>query len=367
VVHRYRTHRYVSFRLRLAQHALRQFAASFKSGAEIVLLVFAQVLLGLFALIALPPMYAASLPLSQSIPLLAAHALAMTLPMWLLRKRVLPLDVVRWLHPLPVPRNSGLVADALVAGMLAGPLALAYMVSGAIWLYQRPDWLQPGPAVAGTLFSFLLTWACSSAILALRGRRTAPRLRWQRRLPAAPAQYAPGTLHPRTLLLWRLLFWLPFWRADNVVGRQQTLLLLGALASALWWMMAPPMVVPRAVIGLCFSALLVLLTERGDKAVREQIGVLGRVMAAWPLSARTLLRWARAFSLAPALLALALLFALGSTQGAWDRTAGKVYLALACVAHLLLVAIPRFSARGRVVLVVASILVLTAVGSEIWK
>jgi hypothetical protein len=59
--------------------------------------------------------------------------------------------------------------------------------------------------------------------------------------------------------------------------------------------------------------------------------------------------------------------ALGGTQGAWDRGAGRVYLALACVAQLLLVAIPRCNPRGRVALVVASILVLAAVGSEIWN
>jgi hypothetical protein len=117
--------------------------------------------------------------------------------------------------------------------------------------------------------------------------------------------------------------------------RRQTLLLFGTLASALAWMLAPPMVVPRGVRALCFSALLVRLTDRGDKAVREQTGVLRQVMAAWPLPARTLLPWARTFSLAPALLALALLFALGITQGAWDRTAGRAFLALACVAsHL---------------------------------
>jgi hypothetical protein len=367
VVHRYVPHRYVTFRLRLAKHALRQFAASVKSGAEIVLIIFAQVLVGLFALIALPPMYAASLPLPQSIPLLAAHALAMTLPMWLLRKRVLPLEVVRWLHPLPVPRHVGLAADALVAGMLAGPLALAYAVSAAIWLNHRPDWLQPAPAIAGTLFSFLLTWTCSGAILILRGRLAGPGLRWQRTMPAALAQYAASALQPRTLLLWHRLFWLPFWRADNVTGLRQTLLLLAALASALVWMMALPTVVPRGVLALCFSALLVLLTDRGDKAVREQIGVLRQVMAAWPLPAHTLLRWARAFSLAPALLALALLFALGNSQGAWDRTAGRAYLAFACAAQVLLVAIPRFNARGRVALVVVSVLILAAVGSEIWK
>jgi hypothetical protein len=39
---------------------------------------------------------------------------------------------------------------------------------------------------------------------------------------------------------------------------------------------------------------------------------------------------------------------------------------MACVAPLLLVVIPRFNPRGRVALVVVSILILTAVGSEIW-
>jgi hypothetical protein len=359
-------HRYVTFRIRLARHALEQFAASLQSSAEIVLLVFGPVLIGLFALIALPPMYAASLPLRQSLPLLVVHALAMTLPLWLLRKRVLPQDVVHWMHPLPVPRRTQLAADALVAAMLAGPLALSYAASSAIWLYQRPQWLQAGRGVLGVVFSFLLTWSCSTALLTLRARMQLPDARWQRRLPTAPTQYAVRTVRPRSLLLWHCLFWLPFWRADNVVGWQQALLLLGAGGSALAWMMAPPGVA-RGVLGLCASALLVLLTDRGDKAVREQIGLLRPVMAAWPVPARAVELRARAFSLVPALLVLAVLFGAGSGQGVWSHTAGRLYLALACVAALLLVAIPSFSARGRVGLVVASIVLLTAVGSELWS
>jgi hypothetical protein len=55
VVRHYVPHRYVTF---------RQFAASFQSAAEIVLLVFAPVLVGRLAFIALPPMYAPRFPFS---------------------------------------------------------------------------------------------------------------------------------------------------------------------------------------------------------------------------------------------------------------------------------------------------------------
>ena len=358
-------HPYIRFRLRLAQHALTQFAASLKSSAEIVLLVFAQALVGLFALIALPPMYAASLALPFALPLLAAHALAMTLPMVLLRKRVLPQDVVRWLHALPVPPRVQLQADALVAAMLAGPLALAYAVSGAIWLGQRPDWLLPARGVLGALLSFLLTWACSTAVLTLRARRPSATARWQHRLRAAPAHYAPRVWGPRALYLWHRLYWLPFWRAENVVGWQQCVLLLGALACAVGWMVAPPGV-PRGALDLCASALPVLLTDRGDKAVREQADMLRPAIAGWPLPARALEPYARAGAAAPALLVLLVLFFAGAPHGVWDRTAGKLYLALACAAQLSLVALPSVSARTRVGLVVAAIVVLTAVGSELW-
>jgi hypothetical protein len=357
-------HPYVKFRIRLARHALADFGASFKSSGEIVLLVFGQVLVGLFALIAMPPMAASALPLLQSIPLLFAHGLAMSVPMFLLRGRVLPRDVVRALHPLPIPPRAALAADALVAGMLAGPLALAYVVSGAIWMHQGPDWLQSGRALPATVFSFLVTWACSAAILNRRARGPRPSAR-MRRLPVA-ARGAAGGGRSTTAYLWHRLFWLPFWRGDNVIGWQQSALLAGALASALAWMMAPAGVT-RGVLDLVASASLVLLADRGDKAVREQLGVLRPVMAAWPLRRGVLELWARAFSLAPVVLVLALLLCAGSSAGPWHHTAGRVYLALAMLAALLLVAIRRFNPRGRVALVVASIVILTAVGSELWN
>ena len=351
----------MTFRIRLARHALVDFIASVKSSGEIVLLVFGQVLVGLFALIAMPPMAASALPLFESIPLLFAHGLAMSLPVFLLRRRLLPPDVVRALHPLPIPPRAALAADALVAGMLAGPLALAYVVSGAIWMHQGPDWLQPGRALPAIVFSFLVTWVCAAVMLTFRARGPRPSSR-MRPLAAAPRR---AQWRWRTACFWHRLFWLPFWRGDNVIGWQQSALLAGALASALAWMMAPAGLA-RGVLDVVASASLVLLADRGDKAVREQLGILRPVMAAWPLRRGALELWARAFSLAPVGLVLALLFGAGWSQGLWHRQAGRAYLALGVLAPLLLVAIPRFNPRGRVALVVTSIVVLTAVGSEIW-
>ncbi|WP_167222411.1 hypothetical protein [Massilia rubra] len=359
-------HAYVTFRRRLALHAFQRFAASLKGSAEIVLLVFAQVLIGLFALVALPPMYAASQPALQAIGLLLAHGLAMALPALLVRKRVLPLDVVYWLRRLPVPPSTQLAADALVAAMMVGPLALLYAVSATVWVYQSPDWLLPLRGVLGTLFSLMLTYACTIAVLSLRARRVPSSARWQRRLAPPPARYAARQWRSRVFMLWHRLFWLPFWRNENMVGRQQSLMLAAAVGAALPWMQAPPGIA-RAVLALVTSALMVLLTDRGDKAVREQIAALRPVMAAWPLQARSVELAARAFAPLPALLVLAMVFAGGLAHGVWARPAGRAYLVLGCVAQVLLVAIPRFTARARVGLVVVQILVLTAVGSEIWQ
>ena len=358
-------HAYVRFRIRLARHALLAFAASFKSSGEILLLVFGQVLIGLFALVAFPPMLASSLPLFESMPLLLAHGLAMSAPLALLRNRVLPRDVVRWLSPLPIPQRAAVAADVLVAGMLAGPLALAYLVSGAIWLWQAPDWLQPGRAILAILFSFLVTWASSIAVLRLRARGPRAGGRLHRPLTAS-RPYVVAHWRPRAVFLWHRLFWLPFWRGDNVIGWQQSALLLGAFAAVLAWMMAPAGIA-RGALALVSSALLVLLADRGDKAVREQAGVLHPLMAAWPLERRGLDFCARAFSLAPVLLVLAMLFGAGRSAGLWGHTAGRVYLVLGMLAPVLLVAIPRFTPRSRVGLVVASIVILTAVGSELWS
>jgi hypothetical protein len=353
------THQYVRFRIRLARHGLRQFVASFLSSTEIFVLLCGPFVLGLVGAVALPPMLAASEPLSLALPLLTVHGLLMALPAALLRKRVLPQDVVLWLHPLPVPPRQQALAALAVAGMLAGPLGLAYLASFAACLWQRPAWLLPLPASAAVLFSLAVTWAASAAILARRARLVLPNPRWRHIPGAAPAPFARGARRPVALMLWLRLFWLPFWRAENVVGWQQSALLAACAASALAWV-----TVRHGALALSTSVLLVLLTDRGDKAVREQAARLQPVMAGWPAPLRRLSLLARAFSLLPALAVMAAL--LAAAPGMASSTAGRAYLGLGLSAQLLLVGIPSFSARGRVALAFGAMLLMTAVGSEIW-
>jgi len=360
---------YLRFRTRMAHHALLRFAASLQSSLEIILLGFAPVLLGLIACIALPGLLAATQPWPQALALFAGQVLVASAPVWLLRKRLHPAEVLVWSRPLPIPPRQRWIADAAVAGMIIGPMTLAYAVSTAIWLYQWPDWLRPAAprALMLTLLSLLLAWSFSTWILARRARMPAARKPGRSR--AVPQSYAPSA--PTRMLLpyyWRQLFWHPFWRAENVVGIQQTLLLAGSLLSVAVWLWRPPLV-PPALWGACAALSLMLLTDRGDKAVAEQIALLRPVAAGWPLRPERLFRCAMLFSLLPGLCVMAC-FALLTLSGAitgYSHTVAIVWLCFAGLAQLAVVSLRKVSVRGRVGLVIGAIIILTAIGSELWN
>ena len=169
----------------------------------------------------------------------------------------------------------------------------------------------------------------------------------------------------RTLVLWRRLYWLPFWRPGSVVGWQQTVLLVAATTSALAWLLLSHGFL-RGLLAFVTCTLLMVLTDRGDKAVREQAAMLRPALAAWPMSARGLHALARALSIAPALLVLLVAYAAGSPQDLWSRNAGHAFLIIGCAGQVLLVATPLWNERARVALVVILIVLLTAIGSELW-
>jgi hypothetical protein len=357
---------YLRFRLRLARHALLQFARSLQSSLEYIVLGFGPVLIGLAACIALPGLFAATQPWPQALGLLAGQTVLASAPAWLLRKRLHPAAVLQWSRPLPIPRRSKWLADAAVAGMLVGPLSAAYAISTAIWLQQWPDWLRPvaPQALLLTLASLLLAWLLSTFTLAYRARMPGAR----RPGSARPAPTSYSASRGGLGRYWYQLFWLPFWRAENVVGVQQTLLLAGALFSvAIWiWHPAP---VPPALWGACAALMTMLLTDRGDKAVAEQIALLRPVAAQWPLRAERLYRLAMLFTLLPALSVLAWFAALtlGRNAGGYSHTVAIVWLSFAAIAQAAVITLRRLSVRGRVGLVLGAILILTAIGSELWN
>ncbi|NGZ83167.1 hypothetical protein [Duganella aceris] len=375
---------YRRFRLRMAHHALLRFAASLQSSLEIVLLGFAPVMLGLIACIALPGLLAATRPWPQALALLAGQTLLASAPVWLLRKRLHPAEVLLWSRPLPITPRQRWAAEASVAGLIVGPLSLAYAVSTAIWLYQWPDWLRPAApqALLLTVLTLLLAWLLSTLMLARRARMPAarkpgraravatayvPRLPRLPRLPGLPGR--PDS--PRRAPLgyyWRQLFWHPFWRAENLVGIQQTLLLCAALFSVALWLWRPPLV-PPALWGACAALALMLLTDRGDKAVAEQIALLRPIVAGWPMRPERLFRCAMLFSLLPGLCVMACfaLLTLVRAGAHYSHTVAIVWLCCAAVAQLAVVSLRRLSARGRVGLVFGAILLLTAIGSELWN
>jgi hypothetical protein len=355
------THPYIRFRIRLARHAVAQLAARLRSSAEIVMLVLGPAFIGLVAFAALPAMLAAAEPLPLALPLLCLHGIAMSVPVALLRPRVVPAHVRAWLYSLPVPPALLLRASAAVATLLTAPLALAYAASLAIWLYQKPGWLAPPQAVTGTVLSFLLTWTCATFLL-LRGAGL------QQRERRAPLEAAAGTHPPASrtgwLTLWHRLFWLPLWRRNAAGARQGALLAATAAAAALW--MTGPHALPRAFGAVLTSVLLVLLAHEADQALRAQLARVRVPAAGWPVDFGALARRARAMTLLAMTPALAVLTGIGAAVQAWHGTAGHLYLALAWGMPPVLMLTPPFTARGRMALVAFAIMLLCATGSKLW-
>jgi hypothetical protein len=354
-----RLHPYLRYRVRMAHHGLLAFIASLTNSIEILLLVFAQVLLGLCAVIAFPGMLAVTLAWPAMLAVLAGQTVLIALPAWLLRHRLHPAAAIAWAWPLPVPPALGWRGDVLVAGLLAGPVALLYAVSCAIWLWQSPAFLKPvvPQALGATFATLVLGWLLASWMLMLRRRQPRPAA------PRAPhaavaTAYTPTPLRPLYMALWRKLFWLPFWRGENKAGLRQCLLLAAALAATATWLRHLVPAVPAAALGGIASAALVLLTDRGDKAVREQAALLAEMLTAWPLRSTPLILCARLFSLVPVMAVVALHVML-----AGHATAVRVWQLAALVLNGAIVALP-LAPRGRVVLVVLSIVILTAIGSE---
>lgn len=363
---------YVDFRLRLARFALTELVRTLKSSAPIMLGILGPALAALLAFISAPLFYAPKFELAIAIALTAAQSVVATLPILLLRNRLLPTDVVQWLRALPVPRLAQLWADALVVGLIMRPLSIAYAISAGIWLWEFPAWLQPvwQRGILLIASSLLCTWGLGVAVLYFRCRPLRfPGGSLARSTSLRKVSLAPGRRFRSTsFLLWYHLLWLPFWRGRHArVGIRQTALFLTALAAMLGWMW-PVFDLSRAVWGSASSILLVMLTALADTSLTRQMHLLQPTLATWPFEPRRIEIGRYLLTLLPGLFLLLTFTALVLLNGALVHpNVLALYIGATCLAHTLLVFFSQSASRGRVIMFAVSVFVLSAIGSELWN
>jgi hypothetical protein len=361
-------HPYLVFRIRLASAGLQEFIASLKSSFLIITAAFGPLVLGLMVFAALPAMYAPTLHWPLAICVVAAHSLLLTAPLWLLRARILPTSLLEWARTLPVPRRMRLLADMASAASVMGPVTLCCTASAGYLLVQWPRWLRPvwPSSVIAMLAALATSWTLAIAVLAYRRRPVAQRT-VTRTAAIRIEPYAARPARQRWFVIWLRVLWLPCWRAGSGIGVQQTaLFVLGLCCMAAWMWPATP--TPHAIGAAASSILLVLLTDRGHKAVNEQLLALRPLASAWPLAPARLAWYARCWSLLPGLALLSAWAALAcSCRSMLGAYAAPWYFAMAAASQLAIVGLGGLKANARVGLVVFFIVGLCAIGSEVWK
>jgi hypothetical protein len=366
---------YTQFHVKLALHGLHQFALSLKSSLEVVLLAAGQVVLMALALLAWP-LWMNALWLAEHwawykvAAVLVGYSAALTLPILLLRKRLLPNDVLLWGRTLPVTPGARVRAYMAVTGVFVLPTAIGFGLSSIGCWYEIPAVRSVWPvAVLMMLIALVLMQGLGTGVLMLRHRG----LTWQRliRLPmpmSGPVvPYQAKKLSPHLLQQWYRLFWLPFWRLENGIGFQQCLLF--CVAGLMFWLwMLPGSAFLRFLFCISASSLTLILTDRGDKAVQEQIILMRPHLRTLPFSLFRLELLAKLACMVPACGLLAgLAWGLFSRAAVLHPGVAYWYLGTQLLAQVCIVGLGHLHAAGRARIVILFMVVLAAIGSELWK
>ena len=355
--------------------SLLELIHSFGNSVLIFAIALGPALFALVAVISIPLLYIPLMTVSHAVEIFTVQTLILTIPVWILRKRLHPSDIIIWTRALPIPWYIQWLANMAMAFMVLLPIAITYCISVCIWLYQWPDWLQSiwKQGIYIVFISFIGTWIFCSLILICHSSSLSLKFPLYKysyffKSSAAPKIFIRRPSKPLLFFLWFRLFWLPFWREENGVGIRQSLLWLMAVCTALLWMWPILLFkIPRPAFAFVFNLMLILLTDRGDKAVTEQINLLRPIMAAWPMRTRYIEFCAKIFTLLPAIVVLlVLLLSLNFTHEIFSHKVAIIYFEISCLAHIALVSLA-LRERGRVVLVTLSILVLSAIGGELWR
>ena len=319
----------------------------------------------LLALAGLPLLRVPTLPWRQGAPLWMLQTLLAAWPLWALRRRLLPEAWCVQLRCLPLREAALRASDVAVSAAVLAPLAAVYAVSVALFGWQRPAWFVQGwPA---GLLAMGASWGvsvlCGAGVLAVRRAHAgspAPRrqARAERRAPARGA----GRVRPAGALLWQ-----PLWRGALATGPATVMPGLGAavLLGAIWIFGAIP-VLPGAAGAFLFSAWLLGLTERLQRAMEAHLAPLAPWLQALPLGTAWRWQWRLLVAL-PMLLGLAALLAMVAAQPRAVRALPLAGFALSTVfAHAVLLAVPSAQRETHVGLWAVAAGLLTAVGSELW-
>jgi hypothetical protein len=356
----------VPVRLERTREVLRELLRSLKEALPIVAGVAGPIFLAGFALLAwagVPPMLAVTLPGRSGVALWTAHTVLAAWPLWALRGRLLPEAWCVQLRCLPLTARALWRSDVAVSAVILAPLAGLYVLSVAVFAWQRPAWwLQ---AMPWTLVALAGSWVVSCAL-------GAGALAWQRRGVGARASRAMRAQAPEALLRQRpgqfvALLWWPGWRGALTPGFASLFAGLGAAVGlALAWTRAPWPAVPGAAWALVLSMLLVALTERLQRTMEAHLAALAPWLAALPTSSAW--RWrARGLICVPMLVAGLVVVLLVVTARPW-RAWPLAAFALGLVATpLALTSVPSANREAHVALWAVCTGLLTAFGSELWN
>jgi hypothetical protein len=232
-----------------------------------------------------------------------------------------------------------------------------------VFAFQRPAWWLRAMPEAGA--SLAASWLVSCAL-------GAAALAWQRRGVGARARRATHARAPESLLAPRpgafaALLWRPGWRGALTPGFASVGVGVGvAVGLAIGWTQPSRPLLPGAAWALMFSALLIALTERLQRALESHLRALAPWLASLPGS--TAWRWqARVLVCLPMAVAGAVAVALVLASRPW-RAAPLAAFALGLVATPVAMAcVPTANREGHVGLWAVCTGLLTAFGSELWN
>ncbi len=351
----------IPVRLERTREVLRELMRSLKEALPILAGVAGPLFVASLALLAwagVPPMLAVTLPWRDGLALWLAQAVLGAWPLWALRARLLPPAWCVQLRCLPLTTRALWLSDLSVSAAVLAPLGGLYLVSVAVFAWQRPHWWTQAMPLA--LVSLAGSWIASCAI-------GAAALAWQRRGPVVRAPRTAGASLARRPLPFAALLWCPGWRGVLTPGFGSLSAGIAAAAGlALAWTRGAWPAVPGAAWALMVSVLLITLTERLQRAMEQHLAALAPWLCTLPLPASW--RWqARALVCVPMLLGGTIVVLMVVATRPW-RAWPLAAFALGLIATpLALNAVPCTNREGHVALWALCAGLLTAFGSELWN